>query len=124
MVNKATDHFSEVIMPKLEEDLRAHYLVRVNQIVDRESANLRVSLEDRIQDQFQNFAKQLSQKLEKPKIAEIKTTRPVSKKEGWVYIGNYENGTWVTRYFEFPKNADPLSLVQTSQEVRKQKSWR
>jgi hypothetical protein len=113
VVNKASDHFSRVIMPKLEDDIRQQFIVRVNQIVDRESADL----SERFQEQFQNFAEQLSQKLEKPKIAEIKTTRPVSTEQGWAYLGNYEKGTWVTRYFEFPENSDPSSLVQTSLEV-------
>jgi WD40 repeat protein len=55
--------------------------------------------------------------VELEKITETTTTRPVSKKEGWVYLGEYKNGTWVEKYFGFPKNTDPQSLVQTQQEV-------
>ena len=51
------------------------------------------------------------------KIAETTLFRPLSTKEGWAYLGEYQNGTWVKKYFGFPKNTDPPSLVQTQQEV-------
>ncbi|MFQ5929612.1 MAG: hypothetical protein ACE5MK_07925 [Acidobacteriota bacterium] len=40
-------------------------------------------------------------------------------KRGWAYLGHFENGKWVTRYFDFSNEADPLSLVNKTQVVRK-----
>lgn len=59
--------------------------------------------------------KRLNVELEK--IVKITVTRPVTKKEGWVYLGKYKNGTWEEKHLGFPKKIDPQSLVQTQQEV-------
>ena len=112
VIEKTTEKFSASIMPKLENELREHFLARVNQVVDRESADLSARMESRIQEQLQSFAKQLGKQLDKPKIAEIKATTSRSVREGWAYMGHFENGTWITRYFKFPKNVEPSSLVQ------------
>jgi len=121
VVEKTTDQFSTVIMPKLETELREYYLARINQIVDRETADLSARLERKFQEQLQNFAKQLGEQLDKPKIAEIKPTAPTSTREGWAYLGHYENGAWKTRYFQFSENAEPSSLNQKKDlEVREE----
>lgn len=41
----------------------------------------------------------------------------VLERDGWVFLGEYKNEMWVEKYFGFPKNTNPLSLVQTRQKT-------
>jgi len=41
-------------------------------------------------------------------------------KTGWVFLGTYSNGTWVTRYLDFPTTARPEALAGTTLAIRPQ----
>jgi len=55
--------------------------------------------------------------IELQKLAKIKPKRSVLKKEGWAFLGTYQNGAWIKQHFNFPKNINPKSMEQTSQIV-------
>jgi len=38
--------------------------------------------------------------------------------EGWAYLGNKPNGTWQTRYFDFPVDADPQQFITGDRVLR------
>jgi hypothetical protein len=54
-----------------------------------------------------------------PAARVAKVTSAALTKEGWAYLGHFENGKWVTRYFDFDNNDEPSSLANTNQIVRK-----
>ena len=54
-----------------------------------------------------------------PEARVAKVTSAALTKEGWAYLGHFENGRWVTQYFDFKDNDEPSSLVNTNQTVRK-----
>ncbi len=43
---------------------------------------------------------------------------PTATIEGWAYLGNYIDGNWQTRYFDFSANADPQQFVTHTLRVR------
>jgi hypothetical protein len=67
---------------------------------------------------LKEFAEQLSQQLDEPQIAAIEPPTPVSVKEGWVYLGHFEDGSWITQYLGFDENDTPSSLMKTPAQRR------
>lgn len=57
---------------------------------------------------------------ELPLATVAKVSDAALTKEGWAYLGHFDNGNWVTRYFNFDNNANPPSLMNTTQTVREQ----
>ncbi len=98
---------------KLDE-LKSTLDVRLDRII----ANTLGLMQTQFQQRLKEFAEQLSQELDKPQIATIEPPIPVSAKEGWVYLGHFEDGSWATQYLDFDKGDTPSSLVKTPPVVR------
>lgn len=54
------------------------------------------------------------------KQAESETTSEPDLKTAWVYLGEFENGVWKTRYFDIANNEKPKNLVGKSIKVASQ----
>jgi hypothetical protein len=52
--------------------------------------------------------------------AEVETTSKPDLKTAWVYLGEFENGVWKTRYFDFANNEKPKNLVGETVRVSSQ----
>jgi myosin heavy subunit len=52
--------------------------------------------------------------------AEAETTSKPDLKTAWVYLGEFENGVWKTRYFDFANNEKPKNLVGETVRVSSQ----
>ena len=78
--------------------------------IDRETANLQA----RWLEELEIFAKRLSLTLDNPKIAKIQSQARTSRKRGWVFIGEFKEGSWVSLYLDFDKKDNPKSLVKST----------
>jgi hypothetical protein len=54
------------------------------------------------------------------KQVEAETTSEPDLKTAWVYLGEFENGLWKTRYFDFANNEKPRNLVGKTVRVSSQ----
>jgi len=52
---------------------------------------------------------------EKELYAKMKKKHIPFSKQGWVYLGEFEKGKWIKKYFSFNYDTNPLELVNTQQ---------
>ncbi|MEN8256267.1 MAG: hypothetical protein ABFS09_00205 [Thermodesulfobacteriota bacterium] len=117
----------EAFIPYLEDDNAEMRKFAAQRIADAAGADYATELENIVQsNELKTIAEDARAKglgvgqHQLPEARTVKSANSKSTKEGWVYLGNFENGVWKTQYLDFDINVNPSTLDMTIQTVKKE----